>query len=109
MDAREQRLAENEVLFREINEQIKGSADRHGSDAHRYEFLCECSNIDCTLRLEMTLAAYEELRADPTHFATAPGHALPEIETVVAAFDGYTVVQKHGEAAEVGRKTDPRG
>jgi hypothetical protein len=108
MDARERRLAENEVLFREINEQIKNSAERHGSDEHLYEFLCECSNIDCTLRLQMTVSAYEHLRSDPTHFATAPGHALPEIETVVEAFDCYTVVQKHGEAAEMGRKTDSR-
>jgi hypothetical protein len=108
MDARERRLAENEVLFREINEQIKGSADRHGSDEHMYEFLCECSNIDCTLRLQMTVAAYEELRSDPTQFAVAPGHWLPEIESVVATFDGYTIVEKHGEAAEIGRESDPR-
>ena len=108
MDARETRLAKNEMLFREINEQIKQSADRHGIDAHMYEFLCECSNIDCTLRLHMTVTAYERLRADPTQFAVAPGHELPEIERVVEDCDGYSIVQKHGEAAELGRKEDPR-
>lgn len=108
MDARETRLAKNEMLFREINEQIKQSADRHGADAHAYEFLCECSNVDCTLRLQMTVTAYEQLRSDPTQFATAPGHWLPEIETVVETFDGYTIVRKYGEAAEMGRMTDPR-
>jgi hypothetical protein len=108
VDARERRLAKNEILFREINEQIKHSADRHGIDAHQYEFLCECSNVDCTLRLGMTVAAYERLRSNPTHFATAPGHELPEIESVVEECDGYSIVQKYGEAAEIGRREDPR-
>lgn len=108
MDARERRLADNEILFREINEQIKSSADAHGADEHLYEFLCECSNIDCALRLRMTVAAYERLRSDPTQFATAPGHELPEIERVVAECDGYSIVQKHGDAAKLARREEPR-
>jgi hypothetical protein len=108
VDARETRLAKNEMLFREINEQIKHSAEQHGNDAHTYEFLCECSNMDCTLRLHMTVAAYERLRSDPTQFAVAPGHELPEIERVVEDCGGYSIVQKYGEAAQMGREQDPR-
>jgi hypothetical protein len=108
VDARERRLAKNEILFREINEQIKHGADRHGVDAHEYEFLCECSNIHCTLRLRMTVAAYERLRSDPTQFAVAPGHELPDIERVVEECGGYSIIQKCGEAANMGRREDPR-
>ena len=70
-------LAKNEVIFRDLNERIAHIAAPHGDD-HVYEFLCECSNVDCTLRLPLTLAAYEEVRAVPTQFVVAPGHELPE-------------------------------
>ena len=83
---REERLANNEVLFREINERIAEVAEPHtGSrDEHVYEFLCECSNVGCDLRLPLTLSVYEAVRQDPTHFVVAPGHELPEIESVIA-------------------------
>jgi hypothetical protein len=108
VDAREERLARNEVLFRNVNEQIEEIAAPQGQDAHIFEFVCECSNIDCTLRLPMTLAVYEEVRSDPTRFLVAPGHELPEIETVVARAKGYQIVTKLGEAAELVRERDPR-
>ena len=40
-------LAANEAWFREINDRIEANALEHGSDSHLYEFICECSNIDC--------------------------------------------------------------
>jgi hypothetical protein len=108
VDAREERLARNEVLFRNVNEQIEEIAVPQGQDAHVFEFVCECSNIDCTLRLPMTLAVYEEVRSDPTRFLVAPGHELPEIETVVSRAKGYQIVTKLGEAAELVSERDPR-
>lgn len=108
MDPREDRLARNEVLFREVNERIEQAAKSQDPDAHVFEFLCECSNIDCTLRLPMTLAAYEAVRADPTLFVVAPGHELPEIEVVLRRTDDYQVVRKEGEAGELASEHDPR-
>ena len=63
MDAREKRLAQNESLFREINERVRELAVTHGPDEHVYTFFCECSNTDCTLQVELTTAAYEAVRA----------------------------------------------
>jgi hypothetical protein len=110
VDAREERLANNEVLFRDLNERIASVAGPQGilGDAHVYEFLCECSNIGCDLRLGLTLAAYEDVRKDPTRFIVAPGHELPEIEVVLARTDDYQVVVKQGEAAELAADKDPR-
>ena len=68
------------------------------SDAHLFAFFCECSNIDCTLSMPMSLAVYEEVRADPTTFVVAPGHELPEIEEVVRRTPDYQIVRKHGDA-----------
>ncbi len=109
MDSRETRLARNETLFREVNERIEqavGAADRN--DDHVYEFLCECSNADCTLFLPLTIAEYEAARSEPEQFIVAPGHELPEIESVIARNRGYQVVTKHGEAADYVTERDPR-
>ena len=103
MDEGEQRLAQNEALFREVNEH-EAIAAVHGDDEHVYEFYCECSNADCTLQVRATLAAYEAVRADPRHFLVAPEHWLPEIETVVAKSDDWWVIEKQGDA---GRLVDP--
>jgi hypothetical protein len=110
MDAREERLANNEVLFRDINERIAGVAAPQGipGDDHVYEFLCECSNVACDLRLPLTLAVYEDVRKEPTQFIVAPGHELPEIEIVLSRSTGYQVVRKQGDAAELVAEKDPR-
>jgi hypothetical protein len=109
MDEREQRLAQNEALFREVNEQVEAIASVHGDDEHVYEFYCECSNADCTLQVRATLAAYEAVRADARHFLVAPEHWLPEIETAVAKSDDWWVIEKQGAAGRLVEHLDPRG
>jgi hypothetical protein len=108
MDAREERLARNETLFRSVNENIGRAAASGQMDEHIFEFFCECSNVDCTLLLQMTLSEYERVRADPRQFVVAPGHELPEIEIVVDRRAAYQVVVKEGEAAEFVTERDPR-
>jgi len=108
MDAREERLARNETLFRSVNENIEKAATSDWPDEHVFEFFCECSNVDCNLLLPMTVAAYEHVRADPKQFVVAPGHDLPEIETVVFRTNSYQVVIKRREAAEFVAEHDPR-
>lgn len=110
MDAREKRLAQNESVFRAVNERIEETAAAgEGADRHVYDFLCECSNADCNLLLPLTVSEYEGVRKNPTLFIVAPGHELPEIETVVLRRGPYHVVTKRGEAAEFVIERDPRG
>lgn len=109
MDERERRLVENERLFREVNERIERAALRQGEDRHVYDFLCECSNIDCGLALKLDLKTYEQARSDPTVFIVASGHELPEIEDVIQRGPNHELVRKRGEAGEVARKDAPRG
>ena len=109
MDVREQRLAQNEALFREVNEKVEAIAAQHGDDDHVYEFYCECSNQDCTLQVPATLASYEAVRARPTRFLVFPQHALPDIEEVVERKKDWWVVEKKGEAASYVARLDPRG
>jgi hypothetical protein len=109
MDEREQRLAQNEALFREVNEKVEAIAAVHGTDDHVYEFYCECSNADCSLQVPATIAQYEAVRAHPTRFLVTPEHSLPEIETVVEKGDTWWVIEKQGEAGRLVEHLDPRG
>ena len=108
MDFRELRLAQNEVIFREVNEQVRKVAADHGNDAHLYEFFCECSNADCNLKLALSVPEYEAVRAHGHWFVIAPGHVLPEIEHTVERHDGYDVVAKEADAAKFVEELDPR-
>jgi hypothetical protein len=108
MDAREQRLAQNEALFREVNEKVQAIAAAHGDDEHVYEFYCECANADCSMQLSATIAEYEAVRAHPTRFIVAPEHWLPEVETVEAKHEAFWVIEKHGDAGRLVEHLDPR-
>ena len=108
VDAREKRLAQNETLFREVNERIEDLALSHTDEDHVYEFFCECSNAQCDLKLSLPLSTYEQARTDSTVFIVAVGHDLPEIEDVVLRGAGFQLVRKRGEAAELAEETDRR-
>ena len=108
MDDRDRRMAQNEALFREVNERVKDIASKLGDDGG-YEYFCECANKDCTFRVSMRLADYEAIRSDPKQFVVLPGHYTPEIEDVVTENDAFWVVRKSGEAGELVEDLDPRG
>ena len=72
------------------------------------EFICECGDADCTEPMSLTGPEYEQVRADPLHFAILPGHAIPEVEDVVEDGERFQVVRKHVEEQEIARATDPR-
>lgn len=108
MGAREERVARNETLFREVNERIKqvnvGLATVEATD-----YLCECGDEGCTDPISLTMAEYEAVRAEPTHFAVVSGHVVPDIEQVVASTNRYSVVAKTDpDAVKVVVAEDPR-
>ena len=108
MDERSRRLAVNEAFFRDVNERINDAATRWKDDGDTYDYLCECSNADCDFRVTMKVAEYEHARSDPTWFAVAPHHDLPEIEDIVARHDSYWIVRKRGDTGEFVALLDPR-
>jgi hypothetical protein len=109
MDERERRLGENEVLFREVNERVKDLNEAFGAMTNRIELVCECADPGCTERITLSLRDYEELRSQPDCFVIAHGHAVPDIEDVVATGERWQIVRKRpGGPAELARATDPR-
>ena len=64
--------------------------------------MCECTKLDCTELLPLTMAAYEAVRATPTHFIVAPdpSHFIADAERIVERAEHYWVLEKIGAAAE---------
>ena len=106
--SREERVARNEALFREVNEQIK-QVNEDEPAAAATSFICECGDPECTGPVSLSLVEYEEVRDDPTHFAVLPGHVVPEVEVVIARNDRFAVVRKNEpRAARIAVREDPR-
>jgi hypothetical protein len=112
---RDARRAKNEALFRNLNERLKELDDRLDTSVigapagDREEFFCECGQLDCMARFEMTREQYEAVRAHSERFMVLEGHVDPTIERVVETHERFVVVEKlPGVPAEVARVTDPR-
>ena len=106
--SREERVARNETLFREVNERIRDVSDE-AERASATDYLCECGDPECTKPVSLTPVEYEDVRRDPTHFAVLPGHVDPEVETVVARNERFAVVRKTDpQAARIAIREDPR-
>ena len=106
--SRIERIARNESAFRDLNEDLEASVHRRRADSDLAGFVCECGDGDCELTVRLEVAAYEHIRRDPCLFFVVPGHELAEAEAVVERNEGYFVVRKMEEAADIVEQTDPR-
>jgi hypothetical protein len=105
---RETKLAETEVVFREVNEGIAAAAER--LEADEAEFVCECGDMSCTDRIEADLDDYEHVRQHPAYFILAPGHEAAAFERVVRRRRGYWVIEKvEGTMRRIVARLNPRG
>jgi hypothetical protein len=103
------RRAENEALFRSLNEAIEGTEIGKGADASEpIDFVCECSSAECMKVVSVSREEYEAVREGESTFIVAPGHEEPEIEDLVVSHSGFSVVEKRGGAAAVAEETNPR-
>jgi hypothetical protein len=113
MDRRAQRVAENELLFRHVNEQIQTLDARLGvAGGDLQAFVCECGNALCTERVQLTVKEYEHIHTDPVLFVIVDGHEDPRVETVVERRKRFSVIRKdEGGPAEyvAERETDAAG
>jgi hypothetical protein len=104
---REERLAQNETLFRQVNERLLEVSARLGTADSGPEFVCECSDETCTERIRLSVAEYEQLRSNPRQFVVIAGHEAVDVERVVSDRGSYRIVEKVGAAGVVADDTDP--
>jgi hypothetical protein len=109
-DESSKRKGANEALFRKVNEQILRLTEEleDARQPETWEFVCECSRLECSERIALSPGDYEAVRVDAARFLVAPGHDDPSIEHVVEKNAGYWIVEKEGPAIAVAEETDPR-
>ena len=106
---RDERMAANEALFREVNERIFDATAAladwpWGGSESRIDFVCECGHAECFEQIPLTREEYERVRESPRRFVIKQGHEMPELEhevDVPAGPAGVVVVEKEGAAAKV--------
>jgi hypothetical protein len=100
--AREARAAQNQLLFREVNEQVGqvhaqfALVDDFGPAAPPHTWVCECANAACLERIEMSVTEYRRVRSSAARFVVAPGdeHVLVGAERVLEKHPRFWVVAK---------------
>lgn len=100
------RAAQNESIFRELNDHL--GATSVGSPSDERGFVCECADMSCTEVLVVPLGEYEAVRTDAARFIVAPdeAHVDSKVEKVVEQMDGYWVVEKIGIAGDIAEELD---
>jgi hypothetical protein len=102
--------AEDQSLFREVNERLRDLNEAFEHAARNSEFICECADRNCVEHVVLTLAEYEQVRLVPTHFIVLPSmkHVFIDVERIVEERESYFVVEKYGDAGITAVKLDPR-
>jgi hypothetical protein len=104
---REERLAENEALFRAANERMADWEEQHVQSQTEH-YYCECSNPECHEMVLLREADYVKVRADARQFVIVPGHEVPDVETVIEQHEAWAIVEKPPELDEKLERLDPR-
>jgi hypothetical protein len=98
-----ERVARNDVIFRDANEKIGERAEALDITDERVPFLCECADEGCTEVVLLTMDEYSRVREHQTRFINAPGHdrSAGRWAQAVEHHGTYDVVEKVGRAAEL--------
>ncbi len=100
-DLTDQRIAENNAIFRDANDKLEGYAREFGV-TELIPFFCECANVDCREIIQLSAREYSDVRSHPARFLTVTGHEDVEGSSirVVSRHGRYLMLEKTGRAAE---------
>ena len=96
---RELRVAQNQRLFRSVDDRILelgGKLD--GSALQELDFACECADNTCVEKIRLRALDFGEI--DENQFVVLPGHELLNVEDVIGKHDDYLIVAKRGAGAQ---------
>jgi hypothetical protein len=100
-EERERRAAQNQLLFRAVNEQIVEMTEKFRSDLSDLNLVCECWDTTCTGAARVRLDDYERLDRTGNMLIVLRGHEDLHVEDVVDQVDGYAIVRKRDVAARI--------
>ena len=109
VNSREERIAQNEAMYRAVNRHIEHVAEETGDGpSDELKLICECGQPGCEAMLTPTIADYDEIHQQRDRFAVVPGHQDPVIERIVLETPTFVVVDKFGEAERVAEREEDR-
>ena len=95
MASRHERLEQNQRDFRDANGRFEDVVEENAFDGVRpVPFLCECADVECRGRIEITTGAYDAAHIDSDHYVILPGHLTIDGEEIVEDNVTYLVVDK---------------
>jgi hypothetical protein len=99
---REARAAQNELVFRAVNEQIVKMTDRFREQLSDIDIVCECSDTTCVGTIRVKADEFVKIERTEASFLVLPGHEDESIELVIDRRDGYVVVSKPAISSDGG-------
>jgi len=93
---REARAAQNELVFRAVNEQIVKMTDRFREQLADIDIVCECANTSCVGTIRVHVDEFAKIERADGRFLVLPGHEDESVEQVVERLDNYVIVWKAG-------------
>ena len=109
MGYREERIALNEAVVREVNEKVEQTRESAPGNSFMH-IVCECGYEKCDEFIAMMRDEYERIRNDPRQFCVLREHVIQDVEAIVEENDRFVLVAKReGTPAEVAIRTNPRG
>ena len=98
---RELRAAQNQLLFREVNDRIKELSGKALGPAAEVDFACECDNPECHDAIPMSIAEFAAIEgAGKNRFIVSAGHEDDGVEDVIEKREECLIVAKRGAGAE---------
>jgi hypothetical protein len=104
--AHDARHAMNESVHRTMNELREKDALAALTASMNCE--CECWRSECNSGFEITIGAYEAVRASGRRFVVTPGHE-DEDEKIIEKTPAYFVIEKVGEQGRIADSLHSRG
>lgn len=96
MPSRHERLEQNQKMFRAANGRFEDAVEENALDGVRpVPFLCECADIECRGRIEITTSDYDAAHIDPDHYVILRGHLTIDGEEIVEDNMTYLVADKN--------------
>jgi hypothetical protein len=91
----ERRWAENQTIFKQVNEEAAAYFRRDSSEEKSLQFYCECADENCRQRIALTPSEYLSLHRSNKQFILIPGHQLDVMETVLLEETDYVLTEKY--------------
>jgi len=91
---REARAAQNELVFRAVNEQIVKMTDRFRAQLADIDIVCECANTSCVGTILINAYEFAKIERVEGRFLVLPGHEDESVERVVERLEDYVIVWK---------------